>query len=114
MAVDSMNAVNGPRSNGIPNQVTNAGSKDYGSKNTLYVIDGRTGKAYDLPILHNAVDASQFKQIKSEKNQNFYADQDELGLRIFDPGFSNTAVSKSSITYMYEHLTLAHGQLTDD
>ena len=70
------------------------------SKNHLHVIDQRTGKHYELPISHNAVNASDFQQIKAAENHEYYADQDEQGVRIFDPGFSNTAVSTSNITYV--------------
>jgi len=67
---------------------------------SLHVIDTRTGNYYNIPIEHNAVSAHEFKRIKSPVNANYYADQNEHGLRIYDPGFSNTAVSKSSVTYM--------------
>lgn len=70
-------------------------------KNVLHVIDQRTGKYYQLPISHNAVNATEFQQIKAPENHEYYADQDEHGVRIFDPGFSNTAVSTSNITYVW-------------
>ena len=66
----------------------------------LQVIDSRTGYEYKLPIDHNAVIATDFKSIKSPLNSEHYADQNEQGLRVYDPGFSNTAVSRSSITYV--------------
>lgn len=69
-------------------------------QNFLHVTDQRTGKKYELPISHNAVNASEFQQIKAPENHEYYADQDEQGVRIFDPGFSNTAVSTSNITYV--------------
>ena len=69
-------------------------------RNTLHVIDDRTGKDYVLPIIHNAINASEFKQIKAPENTLFYADQTENGIRIYDPGFANTAVSTSNITYV--------------
>lgn len=68
---------------------------------SLSIVDNRTGEKYSLPILHNAVNAAHFKQIKAPVNAAHYADQDENGLRIFDPGYSNTAVSESKITYMF-------------
>ena len=71
-----------------------------GPKNSLHVIDQKTGKHYDLPISHNAVNASEFQQIKAPENHEYYADQNEQGVRIFDPGFSNTAVSTSNVTYV--------------
>ncbi len=69
-------------------------------KNGVHVIDERTGDHYNLPISHNAVTASAFQKIKIPENEEYYADQNEQGLRIFDPGFSNTAVSTSEITYV--------------
>lgn len=69
-------------------------------RDSLHVIDQRTGKHYDLPISHNAVNASEFQQIKSPENYEYHADQNEQGVRLFDPGFSNTAVSTSKITYV--------------
>ena len=69
-------------------------------RDTLHVIDDRTGKYYVLPIIHNAINASEFKQINAPDNTHFYADQTENGIRIYDPGFSNTAVSTSKITYV--------------
>lgn len=67
----------------------------------LHVTDGRTGQQYTFPIKRNAVNASLFKQIKSPENQDYQADQNELGLRLYDPGYGNTAVSESQITYMF-------------
>jgi hypothetical protein len=66
----------------------------------LQIIDSRTGLEYKLPIERNAVNAGDFKAIKSPLNTKHYADQNEQGLRVYDPGFSNTAVSRSSITYV--------------
>lgn len=69
-------------------------------RNSLHVIDNRTGRYYTLPIVHNAINASEFKKITATENIDYYADQTENGIRIYDPGFSNTAVSESKITYM--------------
>ena len=67
---------------------------------SLHVVDSRTGEYYNFVITHNAVKASDFKRIKTPENKSYYADQNEQGLRIYDPGFSNTVVSESSVTYM--------------
>ena len=69
-------------------------------RDSLHVVDNRTGKYYNLPIKHNAINASDFKQIKAPQMNGYYADQNSNGIRIFDPGFSNTAVSESKVTYM--------------
>ncbi|RAL03097.1 citrate synthase [Aspergillus ibericus CBS 121593] len=67
---------------------------------SLHVVDSRTGQYYEIPIVHNAIHASEFKRIKAPVNQDYYPDQTENGIRVFDPGFSNTAVKESKITYI--------------
>ncbi|ORY55257.1 citrate synthase-like protein [Pseudomassariella vexata] len=66
----------------------------------LHAIDSRTGQYYAIPIVHNAINANDLKKVKAPKDPNHLADQNEHGLRVFDPGFSNTAVSESKITYI--------------
>ena len=61
-------------------------------KNSLTVTDNRTGQTYELPIEHNAIQAKDLAQI--------IADDDDVGLRSYDPGFVNTASCKSHITYI--------------
>ncbi|HLY37640.1 MAG TPA: citrate synthase [Candidatus Binatia bacterium] len=55
------------------------------AKNTLTVVDNRTGRTYELPIEHGAIHARDLKP---------------LGLVSYDPGFVNTASCKSRITYI--------------
>ncbi len=69
-------------------------------RESLHIIDDRTGKYYSIPITRNSVRASDFAQIVAPKSLEYYADQNENGIRIYDPGFSNTAVSESKVTYM--------------
>ena len=69
-------------------------------ENSLTVTDNRTGQTFSFPIKHNAVNASEFKKIKAPEDPANLADQNEQGLRIFDPGFGNTCVSESKITFM--------------
>lgn len=78
-----------------------AQSPDLPRGNHLRVTDGRTGRSYTFPIQHNAINAGLFKQVKSPDNKDFEADQNGSGLRLYDPGYGNTAVSESKITYMY-------------
>ncbi|MEM3185902.1 MAG: citrate synthase [Conexivisphaerales archaeon] len=61
-------------------------------KNTLTVIDNRTGKQYEIPIQNGAIRAIDLRQIKLS--------QDDFGLLSYDPGFENTASCKSSITFI--------------
>ena len=68
------------------------------SSGTLELKDGRTGKAYAVPILEpgtegdTAIRAMELRQIK--------VDADEFGLMTYDPAFMNTASCKSAITFI--------------
>src|SRR5262245_61973940 len=61
-------------------------------KDTLTIIDNRTGKQYEFPIENETIKAVDLRQIK-------VAD-DDFGLRSYDPAFTNTASCKSRITYI--------------
>ncbi len=62
------------------------------AKKTLTVTDDRTGKTYELPITDGTVRAMDFRQIK--------ASEDDFGLMVYDPAFTNTASCRSSVTYI--------------
>jgi citrate synthase len=59
---------------------------------TLTIIDGRTGKQYELPIQDGTIRAMDLRKIK--------AGPDDFGLMTYDPAFMNTANCRSSITYI--------------
>ena len=59
---------------------------------TLTVIDNRTDKSYEIPINHGAIKAIDLRQIKTGPN--------DFGLMTYDPAFTNTASTKSAITYI--------------
>jgi citrate synthase len=61
-------------------------------KETLSVVDNRTGKSYELPIQDGTVRAADLRQIKA-------ADGD-FGLMSYDPAFMNTAACRSAITFI--------------
>ena len=68
-------------------------------KNGLTVIDNRTGKSYEVPILEGtystygtAIRASDLRQIKTS--------DDDFGLMSYDPAFMNTASCQSGITFV--------------
>ena len=64
-----------------------------GGPGTLTVVDNRTGKKYEIPVQDGGfVSSVAFKAIK--------AGGDGLGLRMFDPGYMNTAPCKSKISYI--------------
>ena len=66
----------------------------------LNITDSRTGNNYDIPIRHNAVEATQFKQIRARADSNAKTDKVEGGLRLLDPGYQNTAVASSEVTFV--------------
>ena len=67
--------------------------------NSLTITDNRTGKHYEIPIHYGtypeygaAINALELRQIKTS--------EDDFGLLTYDPGFTNTASCKSSITFV--------------
>jgi citrate synthase len=62
------------------------------AKETLSVTDNRTGKTYEIPITDGTVRAMDFRQMK--------VDEDDFGLMSYDPAFTNTASTRSAITYI--------------
>ncbi|KAH6570487.1 hypothetical protein BASA60_007695 [Batrachochytrium salamandrivorans] len=59
-----------------------------GNSNSLTVIDNRNGKTYQIPIDDgNTIKSTAFQAIKA----------DNVGLRMFDPAYQNTAVARSKI-----------------
>lgn len=59
---------------------------------TLAVTDNRTGRTYEIPIADGTVRAMDFRQIK--------VSDDDFGLMVYDPAFTNTASCRSAITYI--------------
>lgn len=66
----------------------------------LNITDSRTGNRYEIPIRRNAVEATQFKQIRARADSKAKTDKVEGGLRVLDPGYQNTAVASSEITFV--------------
>jgi citrate synthase len=62
------------------------------SKDTLTVTDNRTGKKYELPIEHGAIQTKDLRAIK--------VSDEDFGLMSYDPAFMNTASCKSRITFI--------------
>ncbi|HYX82990.1 MAG TPA: citrate synthase [Gemmatimonadales bacterium] len=62
------------------------------AKDTLSVVDNRTGKSYELAIQDGTIRAADLRQIK--------ASDDDFGLMSYDPAFMNTAACRSAITYI--------------
>ncbi|HSR52170.1 MAG TPA: citrate synthase [Acidobacteriota bacterium] len=66
---------------------------------TLTITDNRTGKEYEVPIRYGtypgygaSINCIDLRKIK--------ASDDDFGLLAYDPGFTNTASCKSSITFV--------------
>jgi citrate synthase len=62
------------------------------NKQSLTITDNRTGKAYEVPIADGTIRATDLRQIKS--------DDKDFGLMTYDPALLNTAIARSSITYI--------------
>jgi len=62
------------------------------SRDTLTVTDNRTGATYEIPIAQGTIRAMDLRQIRT--------DAEDFGLMTYDPGLTNTAATKSAITYI--------------
>lgn len=71
------------------------------SSGTLSITDDRTGRKYTIPIKRNAVKAIDFVKITTAGFGAAVADHYDNSLRVLDTGLWNTAVTETSITYMY-------------
>jgi citrate synthase len=58
----------------------------------LTVTDSRTGQEYKIPISDGTIRATDLRKIR--------VSEDDRGLSSYDPGLFNTAVARSSITYL--------------
>src|SRR6266511_6028625 len=63
-----------------------------GKTETLTVIDNRTGRHYELPIIDGTVRAGDFRELKAYEG--------DFGLMVYDPGLANTAACRSAITHI--------------
>ncbi|PKI62861.1 hypothetical protein CRG98_016698 [Punica granatum] len=62
-------------------------------KGTLTVVDERTGRTYQVAVSEEGtVKATDLKKITSGKN--------DKGIKLYDPGYLNTAPVRSSICYI--------------
>jgi citrate synthase len=60
--------------------------------NSLTITDNRTGVIYEVPIEEGTVRAMDLRAIRTGES--------DFGLMSYDPGFANTASTRSSITYV--------------
>jgi citrate synthase len=60
---------------------------------TLTILDNRTGKKYEVDILEgDVIKAMDLRQIK--------VNDDDFGMMAYDPAFTNTASTRSTVTYI--------------
>ncbi len=62
------------------------------AKDSLTIIDNRTGKEYELPIENGAIRTAQLRQIK--------VSDDDFGMMGYDPALLNTASCQSKVTFI--------------
>ncbi len=62
------------------------------SRESLTITDNRTGKSYEVPIVHGTIRAMDLRQIKTS--------EEDFGLMSYDPAFMNTASCQSRITFI--------------
>ncbi len=61
-------------------------------RDSLTVVDNRTGKTYELPITDGTIKSIDLRKIK--------VNEDDFGLMGYDPAFTNTASTRSSVTFI--------------
>src|SRR4051812_46864629 len=62
------------------------------ARNTLTIVDNRTGKRYEVPVRDGTIRANDLRQIQ--------VSTDDFGMMSYDPAFMNTAACRSSITFI--------------
>ena len=62
------------------------------TRESLSVVDNRTGKQYELPITDGTVRSLDLRKIK--------VSEDDFGLMGYDPAFTNTASTRSAVTFI--------------
>src|SRR5208282_6040682 len=61
-------------------------------KETLSLVDNRTGKSHEVPFFKGTIRAVDLRQVKTSP--------EDFGLMTYDPAFMNTANCRSAITYI--------------
>ncbi|KAL9936987.1 hypothetical protein V8E36_004222 [Tilletia maclaganii] len=80
-------------------------SRDAPPSQSLTVTDNRTGKTINIPITHNSIPATAFKELKASRFACFdkpdrEEDETASGIRVLDPSYANTAAIQSEITFI--------------
>ncbi|CAN6898775.1 unnamed protein product [Brassica oleracea] len=72
---------------------SSAGAPHGSLKGNLTIVDERTGKKYQVPV-------SEDGTVKSVDLKKITTGKDDKGLKLYDPGYLNTAPVRSSISYI--------------
>ena len=66
---------------------------------SLHVRDDRTSLEYTIKVEENAVRGSDLAKIRGPRPGGDPQDPPNERLRVFDPGYENTAIMPSSVTF---------------
>jgi len=66
---------------------------------SLTITDNRTGKSYEIPIQYGTY-PNYGASISALDLRNIKASEQDFGLLTYDPGYTNTASCKSSVTFL--------------
>jgi hypothetical protein len=80
--------MNPTKSASIASSGTPAGSR----RDTLSIVDNRTGRQYEIPVKNDTIRPIDLRQIKVHES--------DFGMMSYDPAFANTASCESKITYI--------------
>ena len=80
--------MNPTKSASVASSETPAGAR----RDTLSIVDNRTGKQYEIPIKNDTIRPIDLRQIKVHES--------DFGMMSYDPAFANTASCASKITYI--------------
>lgn len=69
------------------------------STGSLFIRDSRTNANYEIPINRDAVRATDLQRIQAPLFNTNRADKVTHGLRVYDPGLLNTAVTASALSF---------------
>jgi len=62
------------------------------TKDSLTIVDNRTGKSYEVPISDGSIKAMDLRQIRTGP--------EDFGILSYDPAFTNTASTRSKVTFI--------------
>ncbi len=73
-----------------PTQSASAASGN--TRDTLTIVDNRTGRQYEIPVKHDTIRALDLRQIK--------VNEADFGMMSYDPAFTNTASCMSKVGFI--------------